>query len=138
MTYTDGSEVRAGDLIWWDEGHCVGYVQSIIESREDFGRWGLNAPGIFVSNRHPFDGREVSGVNYDADSFADEGIGLLSVTERQEFERAKRLALAGRKFSWFSATTLVEAGTLKAWMFTLHDESDRKTVVPILYEHPTA
>lgn len=137
MKYPDGSHVHVGDLIWWNEGNCVGYVQSVAESQTDYETWGLDEPGIFVSNYHPFDRSNPSGVFYPTDSFEDEGIGTLTLEEQKEFERAKRLALTGRPHSWFSVTTDVEDNVLKSWIFTLLDEQDRKHVVAIPYETPS-
>lgn len=96
MTYPDGSQIHVGDLIWWDEGLCVGYVQAIAESREDYESWGLDSPHIFVSNRHPFDPSLATsgGVAYGASFLEDDGIGPLSAVERLEFERATQLALS--------------------------------------------
>ncbi|MBE7497582.1 MAG: hypothetical protein HS117_21765 [Verrucomicrobiaceae bacterium] len=147
MTYPDGSQIRVGDLIWWDEGHCLGHVQAIAESQADYESWGLVAPHIFISTRHPFDPtlatRHADGgvpvlVSYDVASFDDEGIGLLSPAERQEFERARQAALLGRGCSCFSVTTHVESGTLRSWIFRLLDEHGRETVVTIPYEKPAA
>ncbi len=134
MKYPDDSHVHVGDLIWWNEGNCVGYVQSVAESQTDYESWGLDEPGIFVSNYHPFDRSNPSGVFYPADSFDDEGIGTLNAPEEKEFERAKRVALAGRRYSWFSVTTHVERHVLISWIFTLNCDQEQKDVVQIPYE----
>jgi len=140
MTYPDGSQIQVGDLIWWDEGLCVGYVQAIAESREEYGSWGLDSPHIFVSDRHPFDPSLATsgGIGYPASLLEDDGIGSLSAAERLEFERAKKLALAGRSYSCYSVTTHVEDCTIKSWVFHLIDAQGRENIVPIPYDRPTA
>lgn len=42
----DPEEIRAGDLVWWNEGVCVGFVEQVIETSDDFERWGLDEPSI--------------------------------------------------------------------------------------------
>jgi len=140
MTYPDGLQIHVGDLIWWDEGHCVGYVQAIAESREDYESWGLDSPHIFVCNRHPFDPALAtsSGVAYGASFLEDEGIGPLSAAERLEFERATQLALAGRSYSCYSVTTHVEGCTTMSWIFHLIDAQGLQNIVPIPYDRPAA
>lgn len=140
MTYPDGSQIHVGDLIWWDEGHCVGYVQAIAESREDYESWELDSPHIFVSNRHPFDPSLATsiGVAYGASFLEDDGIGPLSAAERLEFERATQLALAGRCYSRYSVITHVEDCTIKSWTFHLFDAQGRENIIPIPYDKPAA
>src|SRR4051812_37227185 len=92
MQYRDGSPIRVGDLIWWDEGCCVGHVQAVAESPEEYAAWGLDSPHVFVSNSHPFDPSVTSGVAYPATLLEDDGIGPLSAEERGEFERVAKMA----------------------------------------------
>jgi hypothetical protein len=35
MRYPEGQEIRVGDLVWWDEGACVGHVQWIWDEERD-------------------------------------------------------------------------------------------------------
>ena len=93
-------EVCAGDLVWWNEGVCVGFVLEVMEERDDYERWGLAEPSVAVSNVHPFAANEakhkqhigtVAGggiVVYSACDLEDEGIGPLAPHERSELEWA--------------------------------------------------
>lgn len=84
MMYPDGSTIQVGDLIWWNEGCCTGYVQEIAESKEEYESWGLNAPHIFVSGTHPFDAASRNGIGYPETSFAAEAISRFTPEERIE------------------------------------------------------
>lgn len=93
-------EIHVGDLIWWNEGVCVGYIQGVMEVREDYERWGLDEPSIALTNLHPFDANEqkhkqnigfvTNGgtVVNSENQLEDEGIGLLSPHERSELKWA--------------------------------------------------
>ena len=135
MTYPDGSKICIGDLVWWDEGHCIGYVQVIAESKDDYERWGLAAPGIFVSNTHPFDQSLGSGVNYEQASFEDEGIGLLSPEELNRLEgaiaEARRLATVDFDTSTYAVTTEVKNCQVVGWILTFFRDGQEVQVVNV-------
>ena len=104
----DDSTIQVGDLIWWDEGYCVGYVQAVAESKNEYGSWGLDAPHIFVSNTHPFDPTMHIGVGYGESILADDGIGLLTLEERVQLEQATSQAherAADLEYSTYSVFT---------------------------------
>lgn len=84
MMYPDGSTIQVGDLIWWNEGCCTGYVQEIAESKEECESWGLDSPHIFVSGTHPFDAASRNGIGYPETSFAAEAISRFTPDERIE------------------------------------------------------
>ena len=130
MTYPDGSRIRVGDLIWWDEGLCVGYVQAIAESKEEYESWGLAAPHIYVSNTHPFDPATRDEVGYPMSALEDDGVGLLSPEERGEFEEATAeahsLAVSDLDGLIYSVTTEVQKCELVDWIFTFI--KDRRVV----------
>lgn len=135
MNYPDGSTVNIGDLIWWNEGTCVGYVQVVAESKDDYESWGLTAPSIFLSNRHPFDRSLGTGVQYERASFEDEGIGLLSPEESKQLERATAEA---RKFATEDFDILTYAVTMEVencqhvgWVFTLFREGKQVQIVRV-------
>jgi hypothetical protein len=85
MKYPDGNDVKLHDLIWWNEGMCLGFVSLIVETEEQWGKWGLDEPGIFFSfdlsgktfGQHMFNSEE---------SFVDEAIGLLTEAETTEIK----------------------------------------------------
>ncbi|MBK1884594.1 hypothetical protein JIN85_19415 [Luteolibacter pohnpeiensis] len=93
-------EVRVGDLIWWNEGVGVGFIEEVIEERSDFEAWGIDKPSIALSNLHPFAANEAKhkqhigfaatggSVVQALDDQEDDGIGLLSDHERSELEGA--------------------------------------------------
>jgi hypothetical protein len=135
MKYPNGSMIQFGDLIWWDEGHCVGYVQVIAESNSEYESWGLDAPHIFVSNNHPFDAALLTGVAHDEACFKDEGIGPLTADEHVRLRQAIDTAcesVAGLEYSTYSITTDVQHCQLVGWCFTFYQDSKelRKVRVP--------
>lgn len=89
-------DIRVGDLVWWNEGVCVGFIEGVLEAPEDYEPWGLNKPSIALTNLHPFrtnkrkhkqhigivtcGGTVVTSV----DQLEDEGVGLLSPHEQHE------------------------------------------------------
>jgi len=137
MKYPDGSIIQVGDLIWWNEGYCVGYVQVIAESKEEYDSWGLDEPHVFVSNVHPFNSTIQSGVAEPESSLADEGIGLLTTEERVRLEQAANLAhqllSADFKYSTYSVFTEVLDGKLVGWAFIYrqeHETESAKITIP--------
>lgn len=81
MKYPEGQNIKIGDLVWWDEGVCVGHIQVIAESKEDYESWGLSEPHIFVDNDHPFDSSIGIGIAHNHGCLENEGIGLLGKNE---------------------------------------------------------
>lgn len=135
MRYPDGSMIRVGDLIWWNEGQCVGYVQVVAESKEDYESWGLGRPHIFVSNRHPYDPSLGSGVAHDEACLEDEGIGLLTPEERNKFEQAATKARMSLKADsddlTCSVTCEVQDCQQTGWIFTFNKDGQEFEVVTI-------
>ena len=134
MQYPDGSPIRVGDLIWWDEGYCVGHVQVIAESPEEYTEMGLDSPHIFVSNNHPFDPALIPRWAYPATSLDDDGVGPLSAEERAEFDRATAVALSQApppvRTQPYSVTTDVQRNEIVGWRFTFW-EGEGETVVTV-------
>lgn len=124
MNYPDGSPVRVGDLVWWNGGACVGYVQGIAESPKEHETWGLDSPHIFLSNHHPFDPSIGSGIAYPETCFTGEGIGLLSDEEKGSLEAASLQAIAsvtdGLNYSSCSVDAVVRENRQVGWKFTFH------------------
>ena len=121
MNYPDGHLIRVGDLIWWNEGSCVGHVHVIAETPAEFEAWGLEEPHIFVDNTHPFDPTIGSGVAYNEACFEDEAIGLLDPKEIGMFEAAVKAAAEKSAIDFsshrFSVTTKCVNGRMVAWVF---------------------
>jgi hypothetical protein len=134
MTYADGSTVGVGDLVWWNEGDCVGYVQVVAESKNDYESWGLTVPSIFLSNRHPFD-RSLGGVAYAQALFEEEGIGPLSTEDLNRLERAtseaRRIATVDFDTSTYAVTTEVKNCQQVGWIFTLFRDGREAQVVKV-------
>jgi hypothetical protein len=99
--YSNGQEPKkicVGDLVWWDEGVCVGFVEEVMEEQSDYEGWGLDEPSIAFTNLHPFEAnnnkhkQHIGGVmsggtvvhSLDNQELEDEGIGLLTQHERSE------------------------------------------------------
>lgn len=97
---TEPEEVRAGDLVWWNEGVCVGFIEEVMEFPEEYEGWGLEEPSIALTNLHPFHANQLKSKQHmgfattggtvvnSEDQLEDEGIGLLSEHERAELEWA--------------------------------------------------
>lgn len=122
-------------MVWWDEGHCVGYVQVVAESKEHFESWGLGCPHIFVSNKHPFDPSLHTGVAHDEACFKDEGIGPLTPDERRELEQAAAKARTNLKAQpddlTYSVTSEVQNCQQTGWILTFLEAGQAFEVVKI-------
>ena len=107
--YSNGQEPKTickGDLVWWNEGVCVGFVEEVLESKEEYELWGLDEPSIAFTNLHPFEMNDVKHQQHigfvtsggtvvhplDRQHLEDEGIGLLSDHELSEFNWATQEA----------------------------------------------
>ncbi len=80
MHYPDGREIELGDLVWWNEGSCVGRIAAIFESADELSHWGLDEYGIFICN----DVTENWGscdIFYPRIAFESEGIAKLTPPE---------------------------------------------------------
>ena len=97
MRYPEGQLIQVGDLIWWEEGTCVGFVETILEDQTEYTSWGLKAPSLAFTNLHPFEANQSKHKQhigppgrggttiYPESKLVDEGIGLLSDHEKEEF-----------------------------------------------------
>jgi hypothetical protein len=83
MEYPDGTTVIVGDHIWWNEGASVGFVQTIIEGKDEEVAWGLDGPHILISGYHPKNPSDAGYVAYPPSDFADEGIAPLTNEEEE-------------------------------------------------------
>ena len=123
MKYPNGQPVQIGDLVWWNEGSCIGFVQSMVESEEDCQTMGLKGPHLFISSRHPFDSNTM-GVAYPIACFEDEGIAPLALEELDQFEKAKDFAASIARNDLmaleYSVNTECVDGQMAAWTFKVH------------------
>jgi len=82
MNYPDNRRVCIGDLIWWNEGTCLGYVSEIIGDLNEVKHRGLDDMGIFISN--DYTKREMEGSMYvELSDFEDEGISKCEIDEHR-------------------------------------------------------
>jgi hypothetical protein len=136
MKYPDGTEMAVGDLIWWNECLCLGHIQHIAETPEEFEGWGLQEPHAFFGNHHPFN-PEVTGVAYPPSSFEDEVICIPTRSEVTDYRRALDYAMTlssqGSDAGWHSVQIRCESGKRIEWIFTFFEGFVEvgRTVVPI-------
>ena len=87
MNYPNGGEIKTGDLIWWNGGYAVAYVQSLLEAEEELTEWGLDEPHLFLANIHPFDPTSVAGIGYPESLLEDDGVRLLTENEKKQLAK---------------------------------------------------
>ena len=88
MTYPDGKQVSLGDHIWWNEGSSIGFVHVIVETLEEQAQWGFDEPHILLSGFHPANPEGPGYVAYPLSEFENEGIGVLTAKEEEDFSEA--------------------------------------------------
>lgn len=127
--------MRIGDLVWWDEGHCVGYIQVIAQTNDDCQNLGLRSPHIMISNSHPFDPSVCIGVAHEVTCLDDQGIRPFTAREQQELERAATEAKIKLKTPptdlTYTVTTEVQDRRQTGWVFTFFMDSQQYEVVRI-------
>ena len=138
MKYPDGSVIRTGDLIWWDEGAGTGYVGEIMEDQRAYDAWGLDEPSLELNNVHPFDGSS-GGIVYPLWVLESEGVRKFSDPERRELELALSEARqrASRSFEGLKYVVRagIENGKRVAWIFILLGD-DWQAVEQIVVPRP--
>jgi hypothetical protein len=132
MRYSDGSSVRAGDLIWWAEGHCVGFVQVVIETEADLLEWGLAQPHLSIGG-HPYRPGKHGFVTCTASKLADEGIARLIYDDRLSLSRGIKQALDQAKVDPSTTDLFVqtEAGdsVQTAWLITVRVPGEESATI---------
>ena len=88
MNYPNGGEIKVGDLIWWNDGYAIAYVQSLLEAEEELSEWGLDEPHLFLANIHPFDPTSVAGIGYPQSILGEDGVRLLTDAEKEQLAAA--------------------------------------------------
>ena len=135
MKYPDGQEIQVGDLIWWNGGDATGYVQSMLESEEEFRAWELDEPHLFLENHHPFDPTSLAGLGYPQSVLADDGIRLFTEEEKQRLDAATVEAsrLTGIDFSTVPHGVGVESTDDGAseWVFAVIQGEELKESVRV-------
>ncbi|MEK7951791.1 hypothetical protein [Luteolibacter soli] len=134
MNYPVGTPIQAGDLVWWDEGACVGFIQWIWdEARDGDYSWAkTDGPPLFIANRHPYTPSHEgfgSGMLHDESCLAGEGIGLLNEDELEELRLATALAKArsrsGLNGSFYTVQTRAENCRRVEWIFSVYEDDIR-------------
>jgi hypothetical protein len=143
-TTAKSESIRVGDLVWWNEGVYVGYIVEVLEQNEQYEVWGLDEPGVVLTNLHPFEANKrkrqrcpgfiATGgtVVYPAKSLEDEGVGLLSSHERAEMDWAVATAQSklarGLSHLDFCVSAVMNAGSHgEDWRIDFVDE-DRQVI----------
>ena len=137
MYYPDGIKIKISDLIWWNEGICVGFVQEIIKTKQDLETWGLITPSLAVSNLHPFNLNNPLTI-VDESDIAGEGIGLLTKNEIQIFEKIltqakSKVSKETKKLHFFVTVKYDPQQDLQKWLI-LFVNDDYETVESIEIE----
>ena len=123
MKYPDGKALQVGDLVWWNEGACVGFVQWIWDPSRDGGfSWAkTNGPPVFILNRHPYEASDgPDGVMHDECSLGDEGVGLLSEKDLDELQSATELARSRSRVGFGGRHYAVQARSEDCQMIEWH------------------
>lgn len=129
MKYPDGKAIQVGDLIWWNEGVCLGFVQWIwdVTTDGDYSWANTDGPPLFIFNRHPYNETNgPAGVIHDEPCLADEGVGLLSDDDQEEFQLATELAKRRSKLEFegriYAVQTRAEACQRVQWVFSIFED----------------
>ena len=85
MTYLDGTTVKLGDLVWWDEENAIGRISDILETKEQCADClGVEDPGVLIC----YDGSDGGlSTGYSRRAFDEDGIRPLTTEEKAEVER---------------------------------------------------
>ncbi|RYD40108.1 MAG: hypothetical protein EOP85_14800 [Verrucomicrobiaceae bacterium] len=131
----DPREIREGDLVWWNEGTCAGFVLEVMEDRESYEAWGLDEPSVALTNLHPLEANELkhpqrigsvttgATVVYPERSLEDDAVEPLSADERLELETAmatgrNRVAAENRDLP--ICVSMARNNTGNGWDWILH------------------
>lgn len=144
----EAKEIRVGDLVWWNEGVCIGFVVAVMEGRDEYESWGLNEPCIALTNLHPFEANEATHKQHigfvtnggtivcPLNDLENEGIGLLTEHERAELDWAiaeakARAAVAHRDLPLCVSAVMDMERHAEDWIFHFVDGECRilETVV---------
>ncbi|MEY4483270.1 MAG: hypothetical protein RL693_722 [Verrucomicrobiota bacterium] len=117
--------MHVGDLIWWNEGACVGHVQEIVDSQSECESWGFNEPHAGFANHHPYDPSIQAAVFYPEGVLEDEGVALLTVDDIRTLREAltQAVSLSASNFTGhpYRITTETKDCVMRNWVFTFFD-----------------
>lgn len=134
MLYPDGSSVQAGDLIWWDEGHCVGFVQEVIETEAELFQWGVTHPHLSIGG-HPYRPGAPGFLVCPASEFADDGVGRLTDEDRTSLNRAIEHALGQAKVDLSTVDMVVQTeasdNVQTAWLITVNPTGEESVIIRV-------
>ena len=135
MIYPDKTEVSVGDHIWWNEGTCVGFVCTVVESEADQDSWGFDSPHILLSGCHPYEGEGAGYIAYSISDFEDEAIGKLSAREEKEFGRVlAQVRAEARLHQPFHISLDLSSHEDGVWVFSALEENQLKEFARIKRE----
>ena len=124
MNYPNGTPIQCGDLIWWNEGRGIGFVQMVVESETEYSEMNLEEPHLFIQALHPFDPEAPLFVAYPEHSLRDEEIGPFTASERELLRQATEAAQASlnheEKGLPYSVIVTRRQDTPAQWQFTFH------------------
>ena len=120
MKYPDGTDLKEGDIVWWNEGGSVGHVQKIIATPEQQKEWGLKGPAAFFGNQHPYH-PDTLGICYPFECFENEGIAKLPASSLVKLAAAFTQALSAApteaKRCAYSVRTRSANNRMVEWIF---------------------
>lgn len=151
--YSHGSEpkqIHIGDLVWWNEGTCVGFVVQLIEEEADRRDYGKDESCIVFSNLHPHEANAIkynpntgsflsgSRTIYPESMLEDEGIDLLSPHERSEFDwaisKAKQAVSPEHRDLPFYVNVVMNLDSrIEDWVFQFVDQDYQKINEEIIF-----
>ena len=90
MKFPDGSLIKLGDVVWWDDENAIGSIINIHETEEECKNVGVEEPGILIC----FDGSGIGGliIGYPQRTFVEEGVRRLTPVEQREVNNVVRAA----------------------------------------------
>jgi hypothetical protein len=147
---SEPKQIHVGDLVWWNEGTCVGFIIQLIEEEADRKDYSTDESEIVFSNFHPFaantpkynphTGSFLSGCStiYPERMLEDEGIGLLSPHERSEFDwaisKAKQaVSTEHRDLPFYVNVVMNLDSRIEDWVFQFVDQNYQKINEEIIF-----
>lgn len=116
MKYPDGTCITVGDPIWWNEGERCGRVASIIETEEEWLKWGLDEPGIFICT--DFSRKTLTEDVFNSEEqLEDEGIVRITSEEEKKIFRLFSILCAQHPFEANKMFTVINRKIEEGWQW---------------------